>query len=239
MSDFNESFDFVIVGSGGGSMVAALVMRHAGKSVLILEKTDLVGGTTARSGGVMWIPNNRFLKRDGVEDSFERSALYLDTLVGDHNDTPGTSPARRHRYLSEAPQMLEFLIGKGLKFTRVKHWPDYYDDRPGGLPAGRGVVPLLYNANELGPWKKKLRRGRMAKYPATHEELFQLTTVKQSWAARFLAVKVGVRAAWAKLSGADLVGACAALQGRMLKRCVDENVDIRVNAPVNGLIVVD
>ncbi len=58
-------------------------MREAGKSVLILEKTDLVGGTTARSGGVMWIPNNPLLARDGVEDNFEKSVLYLDSLIGD------------------------------------------------------------------------------------------------------------------------------------------------------------
>jgi succinate dehydrogenase/fumarate reductase flavoprotein subunit len=57
-----ETFDFVVVGSGGGSMCAALVLRAAGKSVLILEKAELVGGTTATSGGVMWIPNNRFMK---------------------------------------------------------------------------------------------------------------------------------------------------------------------------------
>ena len=62
-----ETFDFVIVGSGGGSMCAALVMRAAGKSVLILEKTDLLGGTTAISGGVMWIPDNRFMKSEGID----------------------------------------------------------------------------------------------------------------------------------------------------------------------------
>jgi 3-oxosteroid 1-dehydrogenase len=62
----DEVFDFVVVGSGGGSMCAGLVMRQAGKSVVILEKTDMVGGTTARSGGVMWIPNNRFMAEDGV-----------------------------------------------------------------------------------------------------------------------------------------------------------------------------
>ena len=67
----DETYDFVVVGSGGGSMCAGLVMRQAGKSVLILEKTDLIGGSTAKAGGVMWIPNNRFMKRAGVPDSFE------------------------------------------------------------------------------------------------------------------------------------------------------------------------
>jgi hypothetical protein len=61
MNAFDETFDFVIVGSGGGSMCAALLLRQAGKGVVILEKTDKVGGSTARAGGVMWIPNNRFV----------------------------------------------------------------------------------------------------------------------------------------------------------------------------------
>ena len=110
MSTFEESYDYVVVGSGGGSMCAGLVMRKAGKSVLIIEKTPLIGGTTAKSGGVMWIPNNRFMKRDGVEDSFDKAATYLDNVVGDHDDTPGATRERRHAYLREAPEMLEFLI---------------------------------------------------------------------------------------------------------------------------------
>ena len=69
MSNFDESFDFVIAGSGAGSMAAALYLRSVGVRVLILEKTALVGGSTARSGGVMWIPNNPFMARDGIEDS--------------------------------------------------------------------------------------------------------------------------------------------------------------------------
>ena len=84
MSNFDENYDFVVIGSGGGSMCSALVARAAGKSVLILEKTDLIGGTTARSGGVMWIPNNCFMRRDGVEDSPEMATAYLDSVVGDH-----------------------------------------------------------------------------------------------------------------------------------------------------------
>ena len=80
---------------------AGLVARQAGKSVLILEKTPLIGGTTARSGGVMWIPDNRFMKRDGIADSQDRANTYLDAVVGDHNDTPGASRARRQTYVAE------------------------------------------------------------------------------------------------------------------------------------------
>ncbi|HEX7743577.1 MAG TPA: FAD-dependent oxidoreductase, partial [Sphingobium sp.] len=69
----DEQFDFVVIGSGGGSMCAALYMRSIGRSVVVLEKTDLIGGTTARSGGVLWIPNNRFMKEAGIEDSREKA----------------------------------------------------------------------------------------------------------------------------------------------------------------------
>ena len=70
---------------------AALVLRRAGKSVLVLEKTDLVGGTTAISGGVMWIPCNPFMQAAGVEDSRERALAYLDAVLGERTDTPGAT----------------------------------------------------------------------------------------------------------------------------------------------------
>ena len=119
MSDFDEFFDFVVAGSGGGSMCAALVMRSAGKSAVVLEKTDLLGGTTARSGGVMWIPNNRFMKRDGVDDSAEQAAAYLDNLADEAPPAPGNTRARRTAYIREAPRMLDFLLGQGIHLRRV------------------------------------------------------------------------------------------------------------------------
>src|ERR1700761_7925157 len=132
MQAFDETFDFVVVGSGGGSMCAALVMRALGKSVLILEKTELVGGTTARSGGVLWIPNNPFMLRDGVDDSPQQAAAYLDSVIGEARDAPGATPVRRRTYLQQAPAMIGFLLRQGLRLTRIKYWPDYYDERPGG-----------------------------------------------------------------------------------------------------------
>src|SRR3546814_15706286 len=95
MTQINESHDFVVVGSGVGSICAGLVLREAGKSVLIVEKTGQVGGTTSRSGGVMWIPNNPIMKRDGIVDSDERAATYLDAVLGEGADAPGATPARR------------------------------------------------------------------------------------------------------------------------------------------------
>ena len=94
MRPMDETYDFVVVGSGGGSMCAGLVMRDAGKSVLIVEKTDYIGGSTAKAGGVMWIPNNRFMAEAGIEDSFEKAASYLDAVVGDHAEDAGATRER-------------------------------------------------------------------------------------------------------------------------------------------------
>ena len=240
MTHFDEMFDFVVVGSGGGSMCAGLVMRAAGKSVLILEKTPLVGGTTARSGGVMWIPNNPFMTRDGVEDSHEKAATYLDAVLPDPKDAPGASRARRATYLTEAPRMLEFLASRGVKLTRVKEWPDYYDDLPGGSVPGRTVVAELFDANELGAWTEKLRPSFVhLPIPASLEEMLELPAMKRSWAVKMLLVKLVLRGVVAKITGKRWVAGGAALQGRMLQAALREGIEIRTDSPVTQILVED
>ncbi|MDP9141571.1 MAG: FAD-dependent oxidoreductase [Pseudomonadota bacterium] len=236
MSGFDEQVDFVVVGSGGGSMCAALVMRAAGKRVLIVEKAELVGGTTARSGGVMWIPNNPFMQRDGVPDSFEQASAYLEGLISDRADTPGTSAQRRNKYLVEAPRMVEFLLAQGLRLSRVAQWPDYYDERPGGSVPGRTVVAERFNVNELGPWKDRLRKGFLP-MPASLEEMLELPAIKRSWRVKWLALRIGLRIIGAKLTGKQWVSAGAALQGRMLQSALRAGVEIRTASPVRQLIV--
>lgn len=238
MSSFDETFDFVVVGSGGGSMCSALVMRSKGKSAVILEKTDLVGGTTARSGGVMWIPNNPIMKRHGIEDSLEKAITYLDSVVGDHNDTPGATRERRKTYLVEGPRMVEFLLSQGIKLSRVSYWPDYYDERPGSSESGRTVVAELFDVNELGE-SKKLLRPNFLTIPASLEEALKIPTFKQSWSGKMLLVKIGLRGLRAKLSGKEYVTAGGALQGRMFQAALKAGVDFRVKSSVKELIVED
>lgn len=236
MSGFDETFDFVVVGSGGGSMCAALVACSAGKTAVVLEKTDLIGGTTARSGGVMWIPNNPFMKQDGVPDSLEAAAQYLDAVVGDHNDTPGASKARRRAFLEEGPKMLDFLIAKGLKFSRISSWPDYYDEARGSSVPGRTVVADLFNVNELGEAKKLLRPNFLT-LPVPLEDALKLPHVKKSWPAKKALVRMGLRILGSKLTGKNYVTAGAALQGRMMQAALKAGADLRVNAAVKELIV--
>lgn len=236
MSQFDETCDFVVIGCGGGSMCAGLVMREAGKSVVILEKTEFAGGTTAMSGGVMWIPNNRFMAADGVNDSLEKARLYLDTLVGEHADAPGATPQRRETYLREAPAMIEFLIVQGIKLRRSPTWPDYYDDQPGGSAAGRTVVADLFDINQLGSWKTKLRANAFT-VPAPIYDATELPLIRVSWRARRIALRAGLRSVLARLTGKQWVTAGAALQGRMLQAALRSGTDIRLSSPVTELIV--
>jgi 3-oxosteroid 1-dehydrogenase len=235
---FDEQFDFVVVGSGGGSMCAGLVMRDAGKSVLVLEKTEFLGGTTARSGGDMWIPNNSVQKRDGVEDSDERSDLYLDSIVGDDPTALGATRERRRTYVREAPRMLDFIIAQGVKITRPKWRPDYYDDAPGGHAQGRTVSPMLFDINKLGPWKAKLRPG-MLPFPVKLTEGFLIANKKQSWRGKLAYGRVAFRVIWTKIAGKHLATAGQALQGQMLYAAIRTGVTLRTESPVTSLIEED
>ena len=235
MGEFEETFDFVVVGSGGGSMCAALVMKTAGEKTLILEKTDLVGGSTAMAGGVMWIPNNGFLKVDGVEDSPEKAATYLDSVVGDAHDAPGAPREKRLAYIDAAPRMVDFLMKQGIRLRRYKGYPDYYDNRPGGMAEGRTVVADLFNVNELGDWKTKLRPNFL-ELPAALDEVIPAGNFKQTWEGKFNVLKIGMRMITQKLTGKHWVTAGNALQGRMLQAALKAGVSIRTNAPVRQIL---
>ena len=236
MSDptVDEAFDFVIVGSGAGALAAALLMRSQGKSVLVLEKTELLGGTTATSGGVMWIPNNRFMKAAGIKDSPESAVAYLDALADDDAASPGAARARRLAYLEEAPRMLDFLTAQGVKLRRLPSWPDYYD-RPGASEASRTVTSELFDLRKLGDWKTRLRPNFLP-FPVTIDEAMHLPWFKKTMAGRVVMAKMIFRTLLSKVTGAQLVTAGAALQGQLLRAALDAGVEIRVSAPVKTIL---
>ena len=238
MAAFDETFDWVVVGNGAGSMSSALVMRQAGKSVLILEKSPFAGGTTAKSGGVMWIPNNRFMRDAGEKDSAEAAIAYLDACAAtDSGDAPGTSHERRLAYVQRSPRMIDFLVGQGVKLERATDfWPDYYDQLPGGCKTTRCVVAQLFDTNALGEWQNKLRPGFLP-VPAKLDEAMKLPYYRKSWLGRWMFLKVAARTVWTRLTGKKVVSAGAALQGRMLHAALKAGADIRLESPVSELVV--
>ena len=135
--DPEAEFDVVVVGSGAAGMTAALTAAHHGLRVVVLEKTGTFGGSTARSGGGIWAPNNAVLRRAGVRDTPEQARDYLAHVVGDE------VPAARQRALLEhGPAMLELVRALApIDFAWVPGYADYYPEAPGGLAAGRSIEP--------------------------------------------------------------------------------------------------
>ncbi|MNF22405.1 3-oxosteroid 1-dehydrogenase [compost metagenome] len=235
MTKWDHSYDLVIVGSGGGSMCAALKAKELGKSALIIEKLDKVGGSTGYSGGVWWVPNNPVMKRHGVEDSYERAQQYLNSTVT--YDGPSTSPQRREAFLRTGPLMVEFLERKGMAFEYADGWADYYDDRPGGEPRGRSLVAKLFDIRELGDWAGRLSRYRGMAMPANADEFPTLFLLKRTWAGKMKAMQLGWRMLMQKLRGQQLLGGGAAIQGRMLQIALREGIPIWTESPVDELII--
>jgi 3-oxosteroid 1-dehydrogenase len=237
MSTWDETYDFVIVGSGGASMCAALLAKQLGKRALILEKLPKVGGSTGFSGGVWWIPNNPVMKRAGVEDSYERAKQYFDAVVTYRG--PGTSEARREAFLRTGPHMVEFLERQGMKFKYADGWSDYYDDRPGGEPRGRSLVAALFDINELGEWRDRLSIYPGFGAPMGSEDFPTLFLAKRTWAGKRMALRLLTRLLYAKVTGKQLRGSGAAIQGRMLQIAVREGAPIWPETPVKDFVVED
>ena len=146
MAGWDQEFDVVVVGSGAGGMTAALCAAGEGLSAVVLEKSKLYGGTSAVSGGGIWIPCNDDIAKNGGTDSYEDALGYVKLL------TEGEVPeARIAAYLKNAPEMVRYL-GKqfGVLFRSVKLYPDYYPDKPGGKDGFRSMEPVEFNAALLG-----------------------------------------------------------------------------------------
>ena len=132
--------------------------------------------------------------------------------------------------------MVDFLVDQGIKLNRVSYWPDYNDEKPGGSEKGRTVVAELFNVNELGDMKTKLRPNFIPMM-STLDEMLKLRFLKKSWEAKRIAVRFGLRTIFAKLTGKHYVTAGAALQGRMFQAALKAGVEFRTEAAVKELIV--
>lgn len=234
-STWDETYDFVIVGSGGASMCASLLCKSLGKRALIVEKQARVGGSTGFSGGVWWIPNNHVMKRHGVQDSLENARKYFESAVTYYG--PGSSPARREAFLTTGPGMVEFLERAGMQFEYADGWADYYDDLPGGHSRGRSLVAKVFDVNELGEWKDRLSMYRGVALPLGSEDFPTLFLMKRNWAGKRMAMKLGWRMLKNKLFGRDVRGGGAAIQGRMLQIALREQLPIWTESPVEDFVV--
>ncbi|HJQ05517.1 MAG TPA: 3-oxosteroid 1-dehydrogenase [Nocardioides sp.] len=149
-----DSYDVVVVGAGGAGMSAALAASRKGLDTVLIEKSAYFGGSTARSGGGVWIPGNYALEAAGQVDPGDRDAAkaYLDAIVGD-----AVPKVRRDTYLDRGPEVLEFIRDNTpVTFTWVPEYADYLPEQPGGRPRGRSVEPVPMDARFLGEELERL-----------------------------------------------------------------------------------
>ncbi|WUA47552.1 3-oxosteroid 1-dehydrogenase [Streptomyces sp. NBC_01367] len=139
-------YDVVVVGSGAAGMTAALTAAKRGLSVLVVEKAPTFGGSAARSGAGIWLPNNSVILGAGVPDTPQKAATYLAAVVG-----PEVPADRQAAFLANGPRMLDFVMANSpLRFRFMEGYSDYYPNLPGGLPGGRSIEPDQIDGNVLG-----------------------------------------------------------------------------------------
>lgn len=237
----DHSTDILVVGSGGGALAAALTARLHGAEVLVVEKTSMYGGTSATSGGNIWIPNSHHTNASPYPDSRERALEYLLASVGDE-----VPRAILEAFVDEGPRMLKFLEGNSRVRFEARGYCDYYPELPGGKPEGyRTHEPVPFHARHLGKDFETLRPPHhalvvMGRYTFTNAEGTALLTQAPGW--QLTVLKMMARY-WLDVPGRlrgprprFLTGGNA-LIGRLKCSLNDRKVPLWLDAPMRELIV--
>ena len=149
-----QQYDVIVVGSGGGALTGAALAARAGLSVAVVEKTPLLGGTSAYSGGACWLPGSQVQQRAGLPDSTQGARDYLAAIMADA-DEPSVR-AKVEAFLAHSPELVaELESDPDLDFEWLP-FPEYYD-APGRVPMGRSIQPTKIRRDALGE-----RRGRIS-----------------------------------------------------------------------------
>jgi len=147
-SDVRDTYecDALVVGSGAAGLSAAVTAGHHGLKVLVVEREPRFGGTTARSGGWLWIPGTSLAKAWGIDDDAEQARTYLRHEAGNSFDA-----ARVDAFLAAGPEAVDFFTSKtAVRFDMPLTFPDYHAEAPGGAQGGRSMVTRPFDGRELG-----------------------------------------------------------------------------------------
>jgi succinate dehydrogenase/fumarate reductase flavoprotein subunit len=138
--------DVLVAGSGASGMSAAITAKHGGLDVLIVEKEPRFGGTTARSGGWLWIPGTSLARAWGIVESPDEARTYLRHEAGNSFDA-----ARVDAFLTAGPEAIDFFTTQtAVRFDMPLTFPDYDAEAPGGKQGGRSMVARPFDGRELG-----------------------------------------------------------------------------------------
>ncbi|MDE2200760.1 MAG: FAD-dependent oxidoreductase [Rhodospirillales bacterium] len=232
--------DVLVIGSGAGGLAAAITARKAGLSVVVLEKEPYFGGTTAFSGGILWIPGNPQAVARGIADSKDAVRRYLRHEAGNHYRAELVEA-----FLAHGPEMLAFFGRETeVQFTATEY-PDYHPDAPGAVARGRSVSAAPYDGRRLGGELARLRRplrtitflGMMFNSANTDlKHFFNITrsAVSAAYVARRMAVHMTELLRHRR--GVQLTSGNA-LVARLARSAFDLGIPIRTEAPVRALLV--
>ncbi len=197
--DFDHEVDVLVVGSGNAGLTGALAARAANSpDVLVIEKQAVFGGTSAASGGGVWIPNNRYARAAGAQDSFDEARRYLEATIPAHEFDAKLIDA----YLAQGSVMVDFLHDRTrARYASLPSYPDYFNEAPGMRAGHRSMEPLPISLAELGadaawlhePNPMTLLFGRVA---FTQEELHLFVTQSRGWLQTFLRQALAYAADW-------------------------------------------
>lgn len=222
-----EECDVVVLGTGGAGLTAAITAHDHGARVLVFEKADQVGGSTAWSGGQVWIPNNPHMPEVGVEDTREKAITYIMSL------SRGLLDQRLvEAYVDAGPEMVTFLEANSpVQFYAVGGMPDYHPEFPGGsVEGGRTLECPTFPFVELGDWAERVTPSPY--FPDPHitmseTPLGQATPCPPSPEEKARRIAVNER------------GCGQGLIGRLLRGCLDRGIEPRTSCSATELLIVD
>jgi len=218
----------IVLGTGGSGLTAALAAHDSGAEVTVFEKHDQIGGTTAWSGGMIWIPNNRHEGQLGVDDSREKALTYLMSLSHGLIDQ-----AMVEAFLDAGPAMVEYLEDADgpVVFRPIPEFPDYHAEHPGGMPGGgRSLDCPLYPFDQLGEWRNRVTKSPY--YPDPRYSIFD-STIGQAVPQPVSADELDRR------GQRDERGSGQALIGRLLKACLERGIEPQTGCRAMRLIQKD
>ncbi len=230
--------DVLVIGSGAGGLSTAVTAKKHGLDVLVIEKADVFGGTTAFSGGVLWVPGNGRAQLDSRE-SRERAKEYLKSETGNFFQDDMIEA-----FLDTGPKMLDWFEKETTVRFAPTLYPDYHPTAPGGVDVGRSVLAAPFDSSELGPELKRLRPplstitfvGMMFNSSnADLKHFFKAT--KSLTSALYVAKRLAIHAAELARHGRGVqVTSGNALAARLAKSCFDLGIPIHTSTPAESLI---
>ncbi len=226
-SEWSEEVDVVVLGTGAAGLTAAVVAAEGGATVALFEKATHVGGTTAWSGGQVWIPNNQHMADVGVADSREKALTYIMSL-----SRGMLEPRLVEAYVDAGPEMIELLEAKTpVQFYAVPGMPDYHPEFPGGSPGGgRTLECPIFPFDELGDWADRV----------TPSPYFADPHITMSETPLGKAVPQPPSAdEHARRASRNERGCGQALAGRLLRACLDRGIEPRTSSAARSLVVRD